>query len=330
MIKNTQVFLKETPKGKLLKSHFEIKNTSIKPPVRGEVLIEIEYISIDAANRAWMQGRTYREQILPGNLMAGYAIGKVIDSKSELFKIGDYVEGDLGWQNYAIKNEKEIEKSNIISTINLHMSVRGITGRTAYIGMKLANLKKEDTVLISAAAGAVGNVAGQIAKIHGCRVIGLTGSEIKSKWLVEELGFDGAINYKSGNLVKDLRKLCPNKVDVYFDNVGGEIFESILFGMNNHGRIICCGALSLYDQLPPKSGTRGGRGIIVTKRLSLKGFIVMDFDHQKEEAIKQLQKWINENKLIVSEDIVEGLEAAPSALIGLLNGENKGKRMVKI
>ena len=330
MIKNTQVFLKETPKGKLLKSHFEIKNTSIKPPLRGEVLIEIEYISIDAANRAWMQGRTYREQILPGNLMAGYAIGKVIDSKSELFKIGDYVEGYLGWQNYAIKNEKEIEKSNIISTINLHMSVLGITGRTAYIGMKLANLKKEDTVLISAAAGAVGNVAGQIAKIHGCRVIGLTGSEIKSKWLVEELGFDGAINYKSGNLVKDLRKLCPNKVDVYFDNVGGEIFESILFGMNNHGRIICCGALSLYDQLPPKSGPRGVPGIIVTKRLSLKGFIVMDFDHQKEEAIKQLQKWINENKLIVSEDIVEGLEAAPSALIGLLNGENKGKRMVKI
>ena len=330
MIKNTQVFLKETPKGKLLKSHFEIKNTSIMPPLRGEVLIEIEYISIDAANRAWMQGRTYREQILPGNLMAGYAIGKVIDSKSELFKIGDYVEGDLGWQNYAIKNEKEIEKSNIISTINLHMSVLGITGRTAYIGMKLANLKKEDTVLISAAAGAVGNVAGQIAKIHGCRVIGLTGSEIKSKWLVEELGFDGAINYKSGNLVKDLRKLCPNKVDVYFDNVGGEIFESILFGMNNHGRIICCGALSLYDQLPPKSGPRGVPGIIVTKRLSLKGFIVMDFDHQKEEAIKQLQKWINENKLIVSEDIVEGLEAAPSALIGLLNGENKGKRMVKI
>jgi len=210
------------------------------------------------------------------------------------------------------------------------MSVLGITGRTAYIGMKLANLKKEDTVLISAAAGAVGNVAGQIAKIHGCRVIGLTGSEIKSKWLVEELGFDGAINYKSGNLVKDLRKLCPNKVDVYFDNVGGEIFESILFGMNNHGRIICCGALSLYDQLPPKSGPRGVPGIIVTKRLSLKGFIVMDFDHQKEEAIKQLQKWINENKLIVSEDIVEGLEAAPSALIGLLNGENKGKRMVKI
>ena len=330
MIKNTQVFLKETPKGKLLKSHFEIKNTSIKHPLIGEVLIEIEYISIDAANRAWMQGRTYREQILPGNLMAGYAIGKVIDSKSELFKIGDYVEGDLGWQNYAIKNEKEIEKSNIISTINLHMSVLGITGRTAYIGMKLANLKKEDTVLISAAAGAVGNVAGQIAKIHGCRVIGLTGSEIKSKWLVEELGFDGAINYKSGNLVKDLRKLCPNKVDVYFDNVGGEIFESILFGMNNHGRIICCGALSLYDQLPPKSGPRGVPGIIVTKRLSLKGFIVMDFDHQKEEAIKQLQKWINENKLIVSEDIVEGLEAAPSALIGLLNGENKGKRMVKI
>ena len=330
MLINKQIFLKETPQGKLSNSHFETISSDIASPDNGKALIETLYISIDAANRAWMQGRTYRDQILPGNLMAGFALGKIIETKSDNFKVGDIVEGDLGWQNYSLKSENEIEKAHIISSLSLHMSVLGITGRTAYFGLKLADLKKEDTVLISAAAGAVGNVAGQIAKIKGCRVIGITGSEEKAKWLTQDLGFDGVVNYKNGNLVKDLKELCPNKVDVYFDNVGGDIFETIMFGMNNHGRVICCGALSQYDQAPPKSGPRGIPGIIVTKRLSLRGFIVMDFDEQKEEANKQLLEWINNKELLVAEDIVESLENAPSALIGLLNGENKGKRIVKI
>tara|TARA_B100000745_G_scaffold252165_1_gene174348 strand:+ start:357 stop:1349 length:993 start_codon:yes stop_codon:yes gene_type:complete len=330
MLINKQIFLKETPQGKLSNSHFETISSDIASPDNGKALIETLYISIDAANRAWMQGRTYRDQILPGNLMAGFALGKIIETKSDNFKVGDIVEGDLGWQNYSLKSENEIDKAHIISSLSLHMSVLGITGRTAYFGMKLADLKKEDTVLISAAAGAVGNVAGQIAKIKGCRVIGITGSEEKAKWLTQDLGFDGVVNYKNGNLVKDLKELCPNKVDVYFDNVGGDIFETIMFGMNNHGRVICCGALSQYDQAPPKNGPRGIPGIIVTKRLSLRGFIVMDFDGQKEEANKQLLEWINNKELLVAEDIVEGLENAPSALIGLLNGKNKGKRIVKI
>ena len=330
MLINKQIFLKETPQGKLSNSHFETISSDIASPDNGKALIETLYISIDAANRAWMQGRTYRDQILPGNLMAGFALGKIIETKSDNFKVGDIVEGDLGWQNYSLKSENEIDKAHIISSLSLHMSVLGITGRTAYFGMKLADLKKEDTVLISAAAGAVGNVAGQIAKIKGCRVIGITGSEEKAKWLTQDLGFDGVVNYKNGNLVKDLKEICPNKVDVYFDNVGGEIFETIMFGMNNHGRVICCGALSQYDQAPPKNGPRGIPGIIVTKRLSLRGFIVMDFDGQKEEANKQLLEWINNKELLVAEDIVEGLENAPSALIGLLNGKNKGKRIVKI
>ena len=330
MLINKQIFLKETPQGKLANSHFKTISSDIASPDNGKALVETLYISIDAANRAWMQGRTYRDQILPGNLMAGFALGKIIETKSDNFKVGDIVEGDLGWQNYSLKSENEIDKAHIISSLSLHMSVLGITGRTAYFGMKLADLKKEDTVLISAAAGAVGNVAGQIAKIKGCRVIGITGSEEKAKWLTQDLGFDGVVNYKNGNLVKDLKELCPNKIDVYFDNVGGEIFETIMFGMNNHGRVICCGALSQYDQAPPKNGPRGIPGIIVTKRLSLRGFIVMDFDGQKEEANKQLLEWINNKELLVAEDIVEGLENAPSALIGLLNGKNKGKRIVKI
>ena len=313
------------------KNSFELKASKLENLNPNQVLVEVIYISIDAANRAWMQGRTYRSQILPGDVMGGYALGKVIATNNNGFNIGDYVEGDLGWQNYAIRDAKELIKTSIKASENLHMSVLGITGKTAYFGLGLADLKKGETVLISAAAGAVGNVAGQIAKIKGCKVIGITSSDEKAIWLKEVLGFDGVVNYKNDNFVKDLRSLCPEKVDVYFDNVGGPIFESVLFAMNNFGRIICCGAVSQYDQASPQNGPRGVPGLIVTKRLTLKGFIVMDFNEkEQEEAEKNLLSWINAKKIIPAEDIMNGLESTPMALIGLLNGDNKGKRLVKI
>ena len=328
---NKQIYLKRSPKDKLLEDNFEFINSKVKDLDHNQVLVEVVYISIDAANRAWMQGRTYRSQILPGDVMGGYALGKVIATNNNNFNIGDYVEGDLGWQNYAIRDAKELIKTSIKASENLHMSVLGITGKTAYFGLGLADLKKGETVLISAAAGAVGNVAGQIAKIKGCKVIGITSSDEKASWLKDVLGFDGVVNYKNDNFIKDLRSLCPEKVDVYFDNVGGPIFESVLFAMNNFGRIICCGAVSQYDQASPQNGPRGVPGLIVTKRLTLKGFIVMDFNEkEQEEAEKNLLNWINQNKIIPAEDIMNGLESTPMALIGLLNGDNKGKRLVKI
>ena len=286
---NKQIYLKSSPKDKLLEDNFEFKSSKVENLDNNQVLVEVIYISIDAANRAWMQGRTYRSQILPGDVMGGYALGIVIAANNSDFNIGDYVEGDLGWQNYAIRDAKELIKTSIKSSENLHMSVLGITGKTAYFGLNLAGLKKGETVLISAAAGAVGNVAGQIAKIKGCKVIGITSSDEKAVWLKDTLGFDGVVNYKNNNFVKDLRSLCPEKVDVYFDNVGGTIFESVLFAMNNFGRIICCGAVSQYDQAAPQNGPRGIPGLIVTKRLTLKGFIVMDFNKkEQEEAEKNL------------------------------------------
>ena len=328
---NKQIYLKSSPKDKLLEDNFEFINSKVKDLDHNQVLVEVVYISIDAANRAWMQGRTYRSQILPGDVMGGYALGKVIATNNNNFNIGDYVEGDLGWQNYAIRDAKELIKTSIKASENLHMSVLGITGKTAYFGLGLADLKKGETVLISAAAGAVGNVAGQIAKIKGCKVIGITSSDEKALWLKDVLGFDGVVNYKNDNFIKDLRSLCPEKVDVYFDNVGGPIFESVLFAMNNFGRIICCGAVSQYDQASPQNGPRGVPGLIVTKRLTLKGFIVMDFNEkEQEEAEKNLLNWINQNKIIPAEDIMNGLESTPMALIGLLNGDNKGKRLVRI
>jgi len=329
-LKNKQIYLVENPKDKLLKEHFEIKVNNIRKLKENEILVETKYISIDAANRAWMQGRTYRDQVLPGDVMGGYALGKVIASRNNNFKENEYVEGDLGWQNYSIKNENELIKTIITEDENLHMSVLGITGKTAYFGLKLAELKAGETVLISAAAGAVGNVAGQIAKIKGCKVVGITSSKEKADWLINQIGFDAAVNYKSENFYKEIRSVCPDKVDVYFDNVGGSIFETVLFAMNNYGRIICCGAVSQYDQAAPQSGPRGVPGIIVTKRLTLKGFIVMDFDDQKEIAEQELKQWLKDGKIIAAEDILEGIENTPEGLIGLLNGDNKGKRLIKI
>ncbi len=329
-LKNKQIYLMENPKDKLLKEHFEIKVNNIRELKENEILVETKYISIDAANRAWMQGRTYRDQVLPGDVMGGYALGKVIASRNNNFKENEYVEGDLGWQNYSIKNENELIKTIITEDENLHMSVLGITGKTAYFGLKLAELKAGETVLISAAAGAVGNVAGQIAKIKGCKVVGITSSKEKADWLINQIGFDAVVNYKSENFYKEIRSACPDKVDVYFDNVGGSIFETVLFAMNNYGRIICCGAVSQYDQAAPQSGPRGVPGIIVTKRLTLKGFIVMDFDDQKEIAEQELKQWLKDGKIIAAEDILEGIENTPEGLIGLLNGDNKGKRLIKI
>lgn len=329
-LKNKQIYLMENPKDKLLKEHFEIKVNNIRELKENEILVETKYISIDAANRAWMQGRTYRDQVLPGDVMGGYALGKVIASRNNNFKENEYVEGDLGWQNYSIKNENELIKTIITEDENLHMSVLGITGKTAYFGLKLAELKAGETVLISAAAGAVGNVAGQIAKIKGCKVVGITSSKEKADWLINQIGFDAVVNYKSENFYKEIRSVCPDKVDVYFDNVGGSIFETVLFAMNNYGRIICCGAVSQYDQAAPQSGPRGVPGIIVTKRLTLKGFIVMDFDDQKEIAEQELKQWLKDGKIIAAEDILEGIENTPEGLIGLLNGDNKGKRLIKI
>jgi NADPH-dependent curcumin reductase CurA len=176
----------------------------------------------------------------------------------------------------------------------------------------------------------VGSIVGQIARIKGCRVVGIAGGEAKGRWLVDELGFDAVADYKAGNLRGQLKEHAPGGIDVYFDNVGGEIFETCLFAMKNFGRIACCGAVSQYDGAPPPHGPRGIPGLIVTKRLTLRGFVVMDFDDQREKALAELQSWVASGQLKVQEDIIDGLENTPAALIGLLAGENRGKRMIRV
>jgi len=327
---NRQIVLDRLPGAeKLHPEHFRLVETAPPQPGDGEVLLRTRYISLDAANRAWMQGATYRSALESGQVMAGGALAEVVDSRAGHLKSGDLVWADTGWQDYAVLPAKRLSKLPDMQPETHLLSVYGVAGLTAYFGLlECGQPKAGDMVVVSAAAGSVGSIVGQIAKIKGCRVVGIAGGAEKGRWLTDELGFDGALDYKDPEFKRQLRGL--GGVDVYFDNVGGDIFEACLFAMNNHGRIACCGALSQYDGAPPPHGPRGVPGLIVTKRLTLRGFVVMDFDDQREKALADLQGWVQSGQLKVSEDIVEGLENTPAALVGLLAGENRGKRMVKV
>ncbi len=329
---NRQIVLDRLPAGdKLAPDHFAL-NVGERPTAgEGQVLLKTRYISLDAANRAWMQGATYRSALEGGQVMAGGGLSEVVESNVGHLKPGDLVFADAGWQEYAVLQGKTLSKLPDLKPETHLLSVYGIAGLTAYFGLlECGQPKAGDTVVVSAAAGSVGSIVGQIAKIKGCRVVGIAGGEEKGRWLTEELGFDAAVDYKSPEFKRQLRAAVPDGIDVFFDNTGGPIFEACLFAMKNFGRIACCGALSQYDGAPPPHGPRGIPGLIVTKRLTLRGFVVMDFAAQNDQALADLQGWVASGQLKVKEDIIDGLENLPSALIGLLGGENRGKRMVRV
>ena len=255
----------------------------------------------------------------------------MVESDVAHLKAGDLVFADTGWQEYAALPGRRLARIAPMEPMTHLLSVYGVAGLTAYFGLlECGRPKAGETVVVSAAAGSVGSVVGQIAKIKGCHVVGIAGGEEKGRWLTEELGFDAAVDYKSPEFKRQLRAAVPDGIDVYFDNTGGAVFEACLFAMKNHGRIACCGALSQYDGAAPPHGPRGIPGLIVTKRLTLQGFVVMDFDDQREKALADLQAWVADGRLKVQEDIVDGFENLPAALIGLLGGENRGKRMVRV
>ena len=329
---NRQIVLDRLPQGdKLGREHFRMTEGEAPTPGEGEVLLRTRYISLDAANRAWMQGATYRSALNSGDVMAGGALAEVVASNVGHLRPGDLVFADTGWQDYAVLPGKRLAKLPPLEPMTHLLSVFGVAGLTAYFGLlECGRPKAGETVVVSAAAGSVGSIVGQIAKIKGCRVVGVAGGAEKGRWLVDELGFDAAIDYKAGGLRQQFKEILPEGIDVYFDNTGGEIFEACLFAMKNFGRIACCGAVSQYDGAAPPHGPRGIPGLIVTKRLTLRGFVVMDFDDQREAALKALQGWVASGKIKVQEDIIDGLENTPAALIGLLNGENRGKRMIRV
>ena len=328
---NRQVLLVEKPSGKLGPEHFKLSQGGIPEPKDGEALLRVRYISLDAANRAWMHGATYRAAVETNTVMAGGGIAEVIASKSPALSPGDIVFGDTGWQDYAAVPAKHLSKMPNLEPMTHLLSIYGIAGLTAYFGLlDVGRPKAGETVVVSAAAGSVGSIVGQIAKLKGCRVVGIAGGKAKCDWLTSELGFDAAIDYKNGAVFKALKAAAPNGIDVYFDNVGGDILEACLAQMNLRGRIACCGAISQYDGAPAASGPRGVPGLIVVKRLIMQGFIVMDYMDRRDAALKDLQAWVAEGRIKVQEDVIDGLENTPAALIGLLAGENRGKRMIKV
>ncbi|HET7490981.1 MAG TPA: NADP-dependent oxidoreductase [Bradyrhizobium sp.] len=328
---NRQILLVEKPTGKLGPQHFKMMEGRIPEPREGEALLRIRYISLDAANRAWMHGATYRAAVEANTVMAGGGVAEVVSSRAPGLVPGDIVFGDTGWQDYASVPARQLSKLPKIEPMTHLLSIYGVAGLTAYFGLlDVGKPKTGETVVVSAAAGSVGSIVGQIAKIKGCRAVGIAGGKDKCAWLTSELGFDAAVDYKQGEVFQALKAAAPDGIDVYFDNVGGEILEACLSQMNNYGRIACCGAISQYDGVPSAAGPRGVPGLIVVKRLIMQGFIVMDYMERRNEALRDLQSWMAAGKLRVQEDVIEGLENTPNALIGLLAGENRGKRMIKV
>jgi len=327
---NRQIIVRELPKGALSEAHFELREAERPAVGEGEALVRTILMSIDAANRAWMQGATYREAVKAGDVMHTYAIGAVVESKDPSLEPGDIVAVESRWADYVAVKARRAQKLPKVQPLSRRLSVYGIAGKTAYHGLiGVGRAQAGDTVVVSAAAGSVGMYVGQIAKLLGCRAVGIAGGAEKCAWVTDTLGFDACVDYRGGNLFKALKAACPQGIDVYFDNVGGSILETTLFQMNMRGRVVCCGAVSQYDAAAP-AGPRNVPGMLVVKRLRMEGFIVMDFAKQDAKAEADLTKWVDDGKLKVAEDIVEGLENAPAALIGLLAGANRGKRMVRV
>ena len=331
MTVNRQVVLLEQPKGALEESHYEMREGPVPEPGEGEVLVRTLLISIDAANRAWMQGATYRKEMTGGNVMDGYGVAQVVESKADGFAEGDIVACEVGWQDYSAHLARRVVKlPQNYRPLSHFISLLGIAGLTAWHGlMKVGRPAAGETVLVSAAAGSVGQYVGQIARAKGCTAIGIAGGPEKCAFVTDELGFDACIDYKNEHVRKRIAELAPDGVDIYFDNVGAEILEAALFNMALKGRVVCCGAISQYDTTDMKS-PRGLPGLIVFKRLRMEGFIVTDFHGDNDTALADLGAMHAQGQIKVVEDVLDGLEQAPRGLIGLLAGDNLGKRMIRV
>lgn len=332
VLPNREIILASRPNSMPNLSNFALRERHLPNLKQNEVLIRSLYLSVDPYMRGRMGGRLSSHPPFELNeCLTGKVIGKIVESKNPLFKVGDVVKGRMGWADYSIANGLELEKINFD---NFHLTAAlnalGSPGMTAYFGiLDLGQPKIDETVAISGAAGAVGMIVGQIAKIKGCRVVGITGSVEKTEYLLKNLGFDAAINYKSAHFAEELEMACPKGVDVYFDNVGGHITDQVLRLINKFSRIVLCGQISTYNFDEPEVGLRPFRTLIVKSAVA-KGLIVWDYKERYQEALQQITQWMKEGKLKNHETIIEGLENAPKAFLGLFNGENIGKQLVII
>ncbi|MDR3498814.1 MAG: NADP-dependent oxidoreductase [Parvibaculum sp.] len=331
---NRQFRLKSRPVGRIKTSDFDLVEARIPEPGAGEALVRNLYLSLDPTNRIWMSDMDqYMPPVKIGEVMRGGGIGVVVKSNSSAYQVGDHVSGLVGWQDYTIAGEKPEQRMGVIPKglpvpLTAMMGACGMTGLTAYFGLlELGMPKPGETVVVSAAAGAVGSVVGQIAKIKGCRAVGIAGGPDKCKWLTDELGFDAAVDYKRAGWKEELARATPNGIDVNFENVGGEIMEAVMARMNLFSRMPLCGMISGYNTGEPM---RGDFGPILMKRIAIRGFIVIDFMAKYAEGSRQLAEWVAQGKIKHRETIVDGLEQAPTAVNKLFDGENMGKLIVKL
>ncbi|MFE7721375.1 NADP-dependent oxidoreductase [Nocardia rhizosphaerihabitans] len=320
------------PSEHLETSHFALETVDRPEASDGQVLCRVLWISMDAAQRAWFQAATYRAAIQVGDTMPGFTLAQVVESHCDDFAVGDIVAGDLAWQDYVVADPNNLRRIVPNRPLSNYLSVLGITGLTAYFGLlDVGEAKSGETVVVSAAAGATGSLVGQIAKLHGCRVVGICSSPEKQKWLTSELGFDAAVSHRDEAFRQKLKEACPEGIDVYFDNVGGTTLDTALSVMAHRGRVVCCGVVSQYDTSTPVRGARGVPGVLILKSITMRGFLVMtDYADRWDEGLRALEGWLEDGSLRVAEDVLEGLEKAPEGLIGVLNGVNVGKRMIHV
>ncbi len=330
---NRQWRLAARPVGLIKESDFSWSEEAVPEISDGQILIRNQYLSLDPTNRIWVTDvPSYLPPVGIGEVMRGLGIGEIIESKNPDFKVGDLAQGLLGWQDYYVGDGKGVQAfaANPMIPTTAYLGLLGMIGMTAYFGLlDVGQPKAGETVVVSAAAGAVGSIVGQIAKIKGCRVVGIVGSDDKCKWIVDELGFDAAINYKTENVRKALKQHCPNGIDVNFENVGGTILDDILAQMNIGGRVAVCGLISGYNSKEPVPGPYNF-STIISKRLRVQGFLVSDYYPRVMECMNDLGAWLMAGKIKYKIDEVDGLKGAPIGLNRLFEGANTGKLIVKV
>lgn len=326
-----EIRLISRPRGFPVTDNFMLAERALETLQDGQVLVRNLFMSVDPYMRGRMNDiKSYVPPFALDKPLEGGAIGTIIESRTEEFQPGDAVFSNFGWREFFIASPNEIHSvARNIEPLSVYLGTLGMPGMTAWAGLRLVNVKAEDVVFISGAAGAVGNVAGQLAKLRGCRVIGSAGSSEKVAFLIDVCGFDSAFNYKAGPIFEQLNRLVPKGIDVYFDNVGGEALEAALSALRVHGRIIACGAISMYNEEKPKPGPANLFNI-TGKRLTMQGLIVRDWLSQKAEFEQEVGGYIRQGKLKNNETIVEGIDNAVGAFIGLFHGQNVGKMIVKL
>ena len=328
---NKQFVLANRPKGAVSEDNFRLVEAPVGKPGAGEVLVRSEWLSLDPYMRGRMyDAKSYAPSVQLGQIMVGQTVGEVVESRDPRFNPGDKVLTQLGWQLFGVARGDELRKIDTQrAPASYYLGILGMPGTTAWFGLlEIGQPKAGETVVVSAASGAVGSVVGQLAKIKGCRAVGVAGGRAKCDYVVQELGFDACIDYKAGNLLQELRQACPQGVDVHFENVGGEILDTLLQVMNPYSRIVVCGLIAEYNATEPY-GYKMLRAVLVN-RIRMQGMIVFDWKDRYGEALEGLASYLAEGRLKYRESVVTGFENAPKGLIALLNGANFGKQLVKL